>query len=222
MGKAVKIGASLLAADFSRLADEIRQVEEAGVDLLHIDVMDGDFVPNITFGPPVVAAVRKVTRLPLDVHLMIELPERFIERFVEAGADYITVHAEATPHLHRNVALIRSYGVKAGVALNPGTPVGAAEEVLGAIDLLLIMSVDPGFGGQKFIDSSFDKLERLLKRYPTASSALEIEVDGGVNAANAPRLVRSGVSILVAGSSIFGERDRVKAVKKIKDATAQE
>lgn len=224
MVEKVKIGASLLSADFTRLAEEIRQVEEAGVDMIHIDVMDGDFVPNIAFGPPALGAIRKTTRLPLDVHLMISHPERLLESFVAAGADCITVHVEATAHLHRVVTSIRSQGVKAGVALNPGTPLQAVEEVLSEVDLLLIMTVDPGFGGQKFIDTSFPKLARassLVQRYASGSGELQLAVDGGVNPSNAGELVRCGATILVAGSSIFGEEDRGRAVRELREAAAQ-
>ncbi|MGB9866771.1 MAG: ribulose-phosphate 3-epimerase [Bacillota bacterium] len=221
MGKAITIGASLLSADFARLAEEISSVERAGVDLIHVDVMDGHFVPNITFGPSVVESLRKVTTLPLDVHLMTYQPERLVERFAHAGADWITVHAEATPHLHRAIALVQDCHVKVGVALNPATPIWAVEDVIEDIDLLLVMSVNPGFGGQKFIPHTLEKLRRLsqlLKAHPGVAESLQIEVDGGVNSCNARELCSAGASVLVAGSSIFLREDRAKAVQEIREA----
>lgn len=221
MGKVINIGASLLSADFARLAEEIAAAERAGVDLIHVDVMDGHFVPNITFGPAVVESLRKVTSLPLDVHLMVYQPERFIESFAHAGADYLTVHAEATPHLHRAIAMVQNCHVKAGVALNPATPIWAVEDILDEIDLLLLMSVDPGFGGQKFIPHTLEKLRRLtqlLKSRPAVAESLQIEVDGGVNSSNARELCSAGASVLVAGSSIFLREDRARAVQEIREA----
>lgn len=199
----VRIAPSILSSDFARLADEIAAVEKAGADLLHVDVMDGHFVPNLTIGPPIVEAIRKVTSLPLDVHLMITNPNDFIDEFAGAGADYLTVHVEACPHLHRTIQAIKEKGIKAGVTLNPATPLVSVEPILPDVDLLLIMSVNPGFGGQKFIVSVLDKIRAaraMLER--TGSSAL-LEVDGGVKVENAHEIVAAGADILVAGSAIF-------------------
>jgi ribulose-phosphate 3-epimerase len=217
MKKSVKVAPSILSADFSRLGDEIRAVEAAGADLIHVDVMDGHFVPNITIGPLVVEAARKVTKLPLDVHLMIENPEQYVADFAKAGADYLTVHAEAAHHLHRLVQTIREHrGVKAGVSLNPATPLEALDYVLGDIDLVLIMSVNPGFGGQAFIPSALDKIRRLRKMVDDRKLGLEIEVDGGVKPDNAQEIVAAGADILVAGSAVFGAKDYAGAVKGIR------
>ncbi|MEA3336466.1 MAG: ribulose-phosphate 3-epimerase [Chloroflexota bacterium] len=199
----VKIAASVLAADFARLGDQVQDAEAAGADWIHFDVMDGCFVPNISIGIPVLRSLRKVTRLPLDVHLMIVEPERYLAAFAEAGADYLTVHAEATPHLHRAVQVIRDLGVKAGVSVNPGTSLTMVEEVIAEIDLLLVMSVNPGFGGQYFLPSMHDKLRRASEMLATAGSAAELEVDGGINAETAYPAVASGATVLVAGSAIF-------------------
>jgi ribulose-phosphate 3-epimerase len=200
----VKIAPSILSSDFGRLAEEIAAVERGGADWIHVDVMDGRFVPNITIGPVVVAGARRATRLPLDVHLMIEDPDRYLEAFAKAGADVLTVHAEACRHLHRTIQQIRSLGVKAGVALNPGTPLSAVEEVLGDLDLLLIMSVNPGFGGQAFIPSSVDKVRRARALLDGFGTRAELEVDGGVDASNVAELSRAGATVLVAGSAVYG------------------
>ncbi len=216
MGRTVLIAPSILSADFARLADEVAQVEQAGADLLHVDVMDGHFVPNITVGPPIVEALRKVTKLPLDVHLMVTNPDAFIPEFAEAGADYLTVHVETCPHLHRTVQSIKERRVKAGVTLNPATPISSTEDILPDVDLLLIMSVNPGFGGQQFIASSLEKIARardLLKR--TGSHAL-LEVDGGVKVDNAAQIVKAGADILVAGSAIFGSQDYAATIKAMR------
>ncbi len=216
MGRTVLIAPSILSADFARLADEVAQVEQAGADLLHVDVMDGHFVPNITVGPPIVEALRKVTKLPLDVHLMVTNPDAFIPQFAEAGADYLTVHVETCPHLHRTVQSIKERRVKAGVTLNPATPISSTEDILPDVDLLLIMSVNPGFGGQQFIASSLEKIARardLLKR--TGSHAL-LEVDGGVKVDNAAQIVKAGADILVAGSAIFGSQDYAATIKAMR------
>jgi len=199
----VKIAPSILASDFARLADEIRAVESAGADWIHLDVMDGHFVPNITIGPPVVRAVRACTELPLDVHLMIEHPDRYLEAFADAGANGLTVHQEACVHLHRTLQRIRELGVKAGVALNPATPLATVEEVLPMVDLLLVMSVNPGFGGQSYIDATTDRLRRARVLLDEMAPQAELEVDGGVEASNAPLIVSAGASVLVAGSSVF-------------------
>ncbi|HEX9205726.1 MAG TPA: ribulose-phosphate 3-epimerase [Candidatus Deferrimicrobiaceae bacterium] len=206
------IAPSLLSADFGRLAEEVRAVEAAGADLLHIDVMDGRFVPNITIGPPVVAAVRKVAKAPLDVHLMIVEPERYIEEFANAGADVITVHAEATPHLQRAVARIRELGKKAGVSLNPSTSLSAVEWVLTDVDMVLVMSVNPGFGGQAFLPSSLGKIELLRTQLTRAGLNVDIQVDGGIKADNVGEVVAAGANVIVSGSGIFGTPDYGKTI----------
>lgn len=198
---AVKIAPSILGADFGNLESQIKKVEECNVDLLHIDVMDGHFVPNIAFGPDQVKMLRDKTNLPFDVHMMVEDPDRFIGRFAEAGADIITVHQEATTHLHRSLSLIKSYGIKAGVVLCPATPLSTLEYVLDKVDMILLMTVNPGYGGQSFIEKSFDKiraLKEMIKDYP-----IDIQVDGGVNLETAPKIVEAGADILVAGSFTF-------------------
>jgi len=217
MSRTIKIAPSILSADFSRLGEEIRAVEAAGADIIHVDVMDGHFVPNITIGPLVVEACRKVTKLPLDVHLMIENPERYIADFAKAGADYITVHAEAAYHLHRLIQNIREHkGVKAAVSLNPATPLDALDYVLPDLDMVLIMSVNPGFGGQAFIPSQLDKIRTLRKRIDDRKLNLEIEVDGGVKPGNAAEIAAAGADILVAGSAVFGATDYAAAIRGIR------
>jgi len=210
------IAPSILSADFGRLAEEIRLTEESGVDMIHIDVMDGVYVPNITVGPLIVEAVKKVTRLPLDVHLMIVNPERYIEDFIKAGANILTVHLEASRHLHRTVWQIKEKGIKAGISLNPATPLNSVEEIIQDIDLLLIMSVNPGFGGQQFILSSIDKINRAKKMILSRGSKALLEVDGGVKLENVKDIVNAGADILVIGSAFFGERDYKKFVDKLK------
>jgi len=212
-----KIAPSLLSADFTRLAEEIARVEAAGADWLHIDVMDGHFVPNLTMGPPVVAAIRKTTKLPLDVHLMMTHPKDMVDAFAAAGADMISVHAEVEPHLHRLLCRIRELGVKPAVALNPSTPIGVLEEVLTEIDMVLIMSVNPGFGGQKFILESLDKIKRLKKMISDRDLPVWIEVDGGVDATNAWKVTGAGADILVAGSAVFGKADLAKAIQDLRN-----
>ncbi|KAA0967078.1 ribulose-phosphate 3-epimerase [Sporosarcina sp. ANT_H38] len=214
----IKIAPSILAADFSKLAEEVKEVEAAGAELIHIDVMDGHFVPNITMGAIVVEALRPVTKLPLDVHLMIENPNAYIEQFAKAGADYITVHVEACPHLHRTLQLIKSYGVKSGVVLNPHTPVETILHVLDEIDLVLFMTVNPGFGGQKFITSVLPKVKQLAAIILEKELAIEIEIDGGINEETIIPCVEAGATIFVAGSAIYNAPDRAAALRRIKAA----
>jgi ribulose-phosphate 3-epimerase len=212
----VAIAPSILAADFTRLGDEIARVEAAGVEYLHVDVMDGHFVPNITFGPPVVRAVRKATQLPLDVHLMLADPDRYLDAFAEAGASIITVHAEATPHLHRTVQRIHSLGAKAGVAINPATPVHALEEIVTDVDLLLVMSVNPGFTGQVFLPGSVRKIEAARQLIASRGSQAAIEVDGGIDQTNIASVVRAGASMVVAGASIFHTPDPAASIDALR------
>lgn len=214
----IKIAPSILAANFSKLAEEVKEVEQAGAQLIHIDVMDGHFVPNITMGPIVVEALRPVTKLPLDVHLMIENPDNFIESFAKAGADYITVHVEACPHLHRTIQLIRSFGVKPGVVLNPHTPIESIQHVLEDIDMVLFMTVNPGFGGQKFIHSVIPKIQKLSTIIKEKGLNIEIEIDGGINADTIIPCAQAGATIFVAGSAIYSKEDRSKALQDIQEA----
>ena len=212
----VKIAPSILSADFSKLGEEIKDVERGGADWIHIDVMDGHFVPNITIGPLIVEAVRPITKLTLDVHLMIENPDQYIEAFAKAGADYITVHAEACTHLHRTIQLIKSYGVKAGVVLNPATPPSVLDYVLEDIDLVLLMTVNPGFGGQAFIPSVLDKIEKVRNMIDEKCLSVDIEIDGGVNPETARLCVERGATVLVAGSAIYNKEDRKQAIADIR------
>lgn len=214
----VRIAPSILSADFARLADAVAMVEAAGADQIHVDVMDGHFVPNITIGPPVVAALKRVTKLPLDVHLMITDPDRYLDAFAGAGAAIITVHAEAVTHLHRTLTRIRQLGAQAGVAINPATPIDHVQEIAAEIDVLLIMSVNPGFGGQSFIPRSISKVAASRTLLQAAGSAAAIEVDGGVDLTNAADLVRAGASMLVAGASIFGTVDPGEATRAMRRA----
>ena len=214
--KMIKIAPSILSADFARLADEIARVEAAGADCLHIDVMDGHFVPNLTLGAPVVAAIRKVTKLPLDVHLMVTNPAELVDAFAAAGADWLTVHVETDPHLHRLIGRIRELGVKPGVVLNPATTLNTLEEILPEVDMVLLMSVNPGFGGQSFISSTFSKIVRLKEQIRQKGLSTLIEVDGGINAVTAPQAVQSGADILVAGSAVFGSPNLRQAIENIK------
>lgn len=205
----VKIAPSILSADFGRLGEQVAEATRAGADYIHIDVMDGHFVPQITIGAPVVSAIRRWTNLPLDVHLMIEAPESQIKQFADAGADIITVHIETCPHIHRVVQIIKELGVKAGVAVNPGTPIDMIDEILPSLDLALVMTVNPGFGGQAFIESTLDKITRLRAELDKKKLATELEVDGGINAENAPRVVGAGANVLVAGSAVFNSKQSV-------------
>lgn len=209
---------SLLSADFVRLAEEIARVEAAGADWLHLDIMDGHFVPNLTFGPPIVAAIRKISKLPLDVHLMVSNPAALVEQFAEAGANYLTVHVETEPHLHRLVNRIRELGVKPAVTLNPATSVDLLDEILSEVDMVLVMSVNPGFGGQKFIPASLDKIRRLRQKLKRLDRQVLIEVDGGVNQETAPQLIEAGVDVLVAGSAVFGSADMKATIAALKQA----
>ena len=205
----IKIAPSILAADFMRLGEQVQAVEAAGVDRVQIDVMDGRFVPNITFGTQVVAALRPLTRLKLETHLMVEPPEDFIESFAEAGADTIIIHQEATPHLHRAIQIIHALGKKAGVAINPSTPAALLSEVIGSLDLVLVMTVNPGFGGQEFIMETLPKIREVRRRIEERGLECEVEVDGGINLETAPLVVEAGANVLVAGSSVYGCKEGV-------------
>jgi len=216
-----KIAPSILSADFSRLGDEIRAVEAAGADYIHIDVMDGHFVPNITIGPLIVEAARRVTRLPLDVHLMIEDPDRYIPDFAAAGADIIVMHAEAVHHLHRTVQLIKSLGKKAGVSLNPATPLNVLDYVIGDLDLVLLMTVNPGFGGQSFIEACLPKVQALRAMLDRRGGEAELEVDGGVKASNIARIAHAGADVFVAGSAVFGSPDYAATIAEMKRLTRE-
>ena len=213
----MKIAPSILSADFAALGEAIARVEAAGADLLHVDVMDGHFVPNLSIGPPVIESIRKRTRLPLDVHLMIEEPERWVETYVKAGADYVTVHVEASAHLERTLTLIREAGARSGVALNPSTPPEVLQYVLDDLDLVLVMSVNPGFGGQSFIPTAYEKIRRL--RAMLADRPVLVSVDGGVKVDNAGLLARAGATVLVAGSAIFGAADPGAALAALRSAS---
>ncbi len=213
----IKIAPSILSADFARLGEQVTEATKAGADYIHIDVMDGQFVPQITIGAPVVAAVRSHTSLPLDVHLMIEAPEQQIKQFADAGASIITVHIEACPHIHRVVQTIKESGVKAGVSLNPGTPLESLNEILPSLDLVLVMTVNPGFGGQTFIEGMLDKIARLRAELDKRGLATELEVDGGINAEIAPKVVQAGATVLVAGAAVFNSGQTVaEAIRKIR------
>lgn len=213
----VRIAPSILAADFTRLGEEVARVQGAGVEFLHVDVMDGHFVPNITFGPPVLAALRRVTRVPLDVHLMIADPDRYIDAFVAAGAAIVTVHAEVTPHLNRTVRRIREQGAQAGVAINPSTPVHVLEEIVTDVDLVLVMSVNPGFTGQQFLPASVRKIEAVRHLISDRDGHAVVEVDGGIDQSNVGLVAGAGASIVVAGASIFHAPDPAAAVQALRD-----
>ena len=214
----IKLAPSILSADFGRLGEQVIEATKAGADYIHVDVMDGHFVPNITVGPLVVAAIRPHTNLPLDVHLMIESPEKYIQQFAQAGANIITVHVEVCPHLHRVVESIKELGVKAGVSLNPSTPLTTVDEVLSALDLVLLMSVNPGFGGQQFIEGTVGKIARLRNRLDELGLATELEVDGGINAEIAPRVAKAGARVLVAGAAVFNKKESVsQALGRIRE-----
>ncbi|MGM0416349.1 MAG: ribulose-phosphate 3-epimerase [Thermodesulfobacteriota bacterium] len=214
----VKISPSILSADFARLGEEVQAVEQGGADYIHVDVMDGHFVPNITIGAPVVKALRPVTSLPLDVHLMIENPDTYIPDFAAAGADIITVHQEAVPHLHRTVQLIHSFGKRAGVSLNPATPVDTLELILAEVDMVLLMTVNPGFGGQGFIPFTLDKIARMRSMIERSGRNIELEVDGGVKAANIAEISRAGADVFVAGSAVFNGSDYPRNLAELRKA----
>ncbi|QOY34421.1 ribulose-phosphate 3-epimerase [Anaerobacillus isosaccharinicus] len=212
----IKIAPSILSADFARLGEEIKDVERGGADYIHVDVMDGHFVPNITIGPLIVDAIRPITTLPLDVHLMIENPDQYIPQFAKAGADIITVHVEACAHLHRTVHLIKEQGVKAGVVLNPATPVDTIQHIIDDVDMVLLMTVNPGFGGQKFIKQVLPKIYAVSEMSKSKGLSIDIEVDGGVNVETAKLCIEAGANVLVAGNAVYSEKDRGQAIKAIR------
>lgn len=214
----VKIAPSILAADFVRLGEEIAQVEAAGADLLHVDVMDGHFVPNLTIGPPVIKAIKAVTNLPLDVHLMVEEPDGLLPDFIDAGSDNLTVHVEACRHLHRTIQSIKDAGVRASVVLNPATSLHALDEILPEVDMVLLMSVNPGFGGQRFLPATLDKIRALRRQIEERQLPVAIEVDGGVKADNAADICAAGADVLVAGTAIFGQPDYGAAIQALREA----
>ncbi|ABR48927.1 Ribulose-phosphate 3-epimerase [Alkaliphilus metalliredigens QYMF] len=213
----IQLAPSILSADFANLEQEIKKVEEAGCDMLHIDVMDGHFVPNITLGPPIIKSLKNKTKLPFDVHLMIENPDQYIAQFVEAGADIITVHSETCIHLHRTIQLIKGCGIKAAVALNPSTPLVMIENVLEELDMVLLMTVNPGFGGQKLIPNMLEKIARLKRMIDERGLKIDIQVDGGVNLENIKQIAEAGANIIVAGSAIFNSTDIPETVKRLKE-----
>ncbi len=218
----IKISPSILSADFGRLGEQVAEASESGADYIHVDIMDGHFVPNLTIGPIIVSGIRPWTELPLDVHLMIEEPDRLIPDFAKAGANILTVHPEACRHLHRVIYQIKDLGVKAGISLNPGTPASALEPVIGDVDLVLVMTVNPGFGGQKYIHSVTSKIAKVRQMLDEAGSGAELEVDGGINAETASKAVEAGARVLVAGSAVFNDRDTVAgSIARIRESLGQ-
>ena len=213
----IKIAPSILSADFSKLGDEIVKIDKAGADLVHIDIMDGHFVPNITIGPPIVKALRKVTKLPFDVHLMISDPDKYIDSFVDAGADIITVHAEASLHLHQTIQKIKKHGIKAGVFLNPATSIHSIEWILNDVDMILVMSVNPGFGGQKYIETTTRKIMSLKNVLLSHGLNIDIEVDGGIDLSNIYEITKAGANVIVSGSTIFNSPDTSKIIKELRE-----
>jgi ribulose-phosphate 3-epimerase len=217
--KKIKIAPSILSADFSRLGEQVAEAAKAGADYIHVDVMDGHFVPNITIGPAVVKAIRPHTSIPLDVHLMIERPPDYIKQFADAGADIITVHVEACPHIHRTIQTIKEAGVKAGASINPGTPVDRLDDILPDLDMVLIMTVNPGFGGQKFIENTLNKIKLMREKLDNGGFAAELEVDGGINVDVAPKVVKAGADVLVAGAAVFSSGQTIReAILKIRSS----
>jgi len=216
----IQIAPSILSADFATLGEQIAAVERGGADLIHVDVMDGHFVPNITIGPPVVRAIRRVASRPLDVHLMIEEPDRYIEAFVDAGADMVSVHVEVVPHLHRTICLIKKLGARAGAVLNPSTPAIALQDIATELDYVLVMSVNPGFGGQAFIPHSVEKVRHVRAVLTEAGASAPIEIDGGIDEETAPKVVAAGATILVAGQAIFGTSDPEQATRALRAAAS--
>lgn len=212
----IKVAPSILSADFSKLGEEIMKIDQAGADMIHIDVMDGHFVPNLTLGAPIVKALRTVTKLPFDVHLMINNPENLIDDFIAAGADIITIHIEAANHLHRLVQKVKSSGVKVAVSLNPATPLNTLEEILPELDMVLLMSVNPGFGGQSFIPATLNKIARLKEMIDAKKLKIDIQVDGGINLETAPKVIKHGANILVAGSAVYGSNDIKGTIAQLK------